>query len=422
MKFLSFCISFACVLNCTILVNRSLAEEMLLPSEFLTEVSLKSWNSESQTFTWSLPAEERSLSPLDTETFLCWGKPRPFTRGQACLVLNSGSIFVGTLGIFHDEKVVLSTEFLGVLEFPYENVAGILLPSVVGVAPCDRLLWELETRNFPQDTLILRDGSRLEGMFEIIEENRAIFDTDEASPWREKRWTPQLSEVFALAFSSRLRASVEKQTAGTRYFRLGLADGSLFSMNLSDPEWAEKMNQIPIEGISYIESPPQSMKYINPELTAATEAAKQVRWLDAVPPSHFEYASVLGKSGFSWNYGRNRSATGAPLQTNGNLYPHGLGVLPGMSLKWKLDGNFRKLVVFPAIDDGNLPGTSAVFRILTDGKPRAEIEVHRGETPSCCWIDVSEVKEIQLVTVSSPDSSAMQPPVRGSWLRGVLIP
>jgi hypothetical protein len=126
--------------------------------------------------------------------------------------------------------------------------------------------------------------------------------------------------------------------------------------------------------------------------------------------------------GMRWEARIDRSVTGGPLVASGRTYSRGFGVHAPSRMTWKLDGAWKHLRGFVAVDDEVLRLSSrgsVVFRVLVDGKPLfTSKEMHGGDPPAAITpIELAGAKELEL-DVDAADGSIVAD--RADWLEMVL--
>jgi hypothetical protein len=117
-----------------------------------------------------------------------------------------------------------------------------------------------------------------------------------------------------------------------------------------------------------------------------------------------------------------RSVSGGILTAGGKPAPRGLGMHAPGTIRWKLDGTWKRLRGAVAVDDDTLRLTSrgsVIFRVKVDGKVRFESsEMHGGDPPATFeQVDLAGATDL-LLEVDVADGSSVAD--RADWLHMVL--
>lgn len=105
------------------------------------------------------------------------------------------------------------------------------------------------------------------------------------------------------------------------------------------------------------------------------------------------------------------------LQSGGTLYASGIYAHAPAKHVWNLGGGWKKLVGSAGIQDGN--GGSVVFEVLGDGRSLWKSkEIEGGSPPAAFDVDVSSVKQLELVVSDAGDGTGSD---WGVWLAPKLV-
>jgi len=149
-----------------------------------------------------------------------------------------------------------------------------------------------------------------------------------------------------------------------------------------------------------------------------------VAYLSDLEPSAFDGGSLFGDDlGMRWPHRMDRSVTGTTLRSGGRGYTRGIGVHAPSSLEFTLDGGWRELRGFAAIDDQVLrlhSRGSVIFRVHVDDRLAWESEIVSGGTAPVTLptISLAGAKKLVLVCDMSTEFAVAD---RANWLRMVLV-
>lgn len=107
--------------------------------------------------------------------------------------------------------------------------------------------------------------------------------------------------------------------------------------------------------------------------------------------------------------------SGAPLDVNGTLHDHGIGILANSRIEFDARQEFRQLQFLPAVLSGS--GERVVFRVYGDGKPLWE---GSGNKPEPVEIPIVGVRVVELVAESPDSAGGALPPTIG-WVEAAAI-
>ncbi len=397
--------------------NSSCAKgDFLLSMGVAPNVTFEKWDTENECFVFQRETRLFSFQPAE---FLCWGGAVPISEGDYALQLVNGGIFAGLPSTPNPETLALETAYCGTLDFKYDETAALFFPGTP-LKERENLFLEVRNQKRPHDVLILRTGERLEGEFLALSEDAASFRTRKLAAPSAENFVPEAQTVIivqknisAVLFSTQLRLTPSISTP-QKYFWVGLKDGSLFPQAVSGTR--PTLDSISRETIIYVESPQKSQKFFSENLTSAAENIPELQWLDELQPSEVLCRSPLGDSGILPCWNASAAAFGTQLRRSGRIQRHGLGVTPGVTLVWTLDGNMKKLGVIPAIDDCSKDAFSASsasspssapavrFIIRADDVVKEEILFNSDTVPRLILVDISGAKRLELTVEAVPDA------------------
>jgi hypothetical protein len=149
-----------------------------------------------------------------------------------------------------------------------------------------------------------------------------------------------------------------------------------------------------------------------------------ITYLSALPPASAVDSTPFGDDlGMRWPHRLDQSVTGTPLSAGGRVYMRGIGVHAPSRITWKLDGGFKTMRGFVALDDQVLhlaARGSVVFRVHVDGTKRWESGVLRGGDPPLAIPAQNLAGAHELVLeVDVADNSFVAD--RADWLDVVLV-
>jgi hypothetical protein len=97
-------------------------------------------------------------------------------------------------------------------------------------------------------------------------------------------------------------------------------------------------------------------------------------------------------------YSVDKTRQGKSLTLAGKSYAKGLSVFGGVSLSYKLDGEYREFKAVVGVDDSIEVANSKVkLSIVGDGRTLFSKEVSRKDKPQDLTIDVKDIKELKIV-------------------------
>ena len=123
----------------------------------------------------------------------------------------------------------------------------------------------------------------------------------------------------------------------------------------------------------------------------------KVRQLSQMKPSEIQYVPFWDQI---WEYRRDIGPGASPITLGGQPYEKGLSIHSKTKLTYKLLGEYRRFQATMGIDDmSDDSGTLGDVKvtILGDGKPLFEADVKGPDAPRKVDLDVSEVKEFQIL-------------------------
>ena len=158
------------------------------------------------------------------------------------------------------------------------------------------------------------------------------------------------------------------------------------------------------------------------DLVAIYMRGGKFEYLSDLEPAAVTIVPWLGEA-HAWDRPRfDRSFMDGPIQSGGQTFIKGIGVISGTTLKYALDGEFSRFTSRIALDDRAGSEGDVAFEVLVDGKSRYKSKTVKalepgGEPLRIDPIDVSGARELTLVVHYVDDS------VRdfANWLEPMLI-
>lgn len=135
---------------------------------------------------------------------------------------------------------------------------------------------------------------------------------------------------------------------------------------------------------------------------------------DAARVEATEYLSDLETASATGVWHKDRSAGGNALSANGKAYEKGIGMQAPCELAYRLDGRYRRLTGFVAMDDDVGSKGSVVFRATADGKTIFEGPSMTGDSvKQLLDLNLTGVNELRLILLDAGDGNADD---HGDWL------
>lgn len=258
------------------------------------------------------------------------------------------------------------------------------------------------------DRLYRRSGpglDRIDGAIESFDDKGVTLDTSlgiKSFPWSE------VAALFIEVFEPEL------QTPNFPKVVVDLVDGSRLPMGL---------RALSPAGLDLMTSAGRGLRLSLDVVAEVFLVQPGVVFLSDLDPQEVPSVSAFGDDfGMVWSMRRDRSTSGGPLRAGGKRWTRGLGVHAPMTLKYTLDGSWKHLRGFVAIDDEVIPlpaQGSVIFRVSAGGKVLWESPVMRGGDKPLRIPDVAleGVTALELECLVADD---MHLGDRANWLRVLL--
>lgn len=150
------------------------------------------------------------------------------------------------------------------------------------------------------------------------------------------------------------------------------------------------------------------------------------RFLSALAPADLGPSDLFGGAddlGMRFPPRMDQNYRGEPLRSGGLEWSRGVGVHAPSRITWRLDGAWKELRGWVALDDSALENQfhgSVIFRVHVDGEALWESPVvHGGDTPLAFpAIDLTQASELVLEVDAATEAFVSD---RANWLRPILV-
>ena len=303
------------------------------------------------------------------------------------LVLRDRDILPGyPIGTRHG-NIVFHAAGLGIVHIPLSAVAGLRRTQDVAIPDSAA----------DHDSLYFNNDSHLAGAVVKIGRNRIAFQSNLGNT------TIPLNRVNHIVLGG-AAVSPTRPVSGSRIFFLNGAslrtpkfNWSNGKLSLVDP--AGKTISVPIRQVARIGI-----------------AGGLATWLTDLTPARIHQVSWIGDN---WPMRRNRCVTGRPLEVDGRVFSHGLGVHVNCTLTYKIAGEYKYFMVRPTMDDSAGAYGRANVLILVDGKV-----VYSGQhlqTGMASTVVRVPLTGAQTLTLKAVDAGRYGVRGRVDWLDAVLV-
>lgn len=261
----------------------------------------------------------------------------------------------------------------GEMEFGRNEVTSLRLAATD--AKVDAAWKELSNRDLTRDLVVLRKGEvldHLEGTVIGIGEKTIQFllDGDEVPVKRER--------VFGIVLA-------KGEVQSPSLIRCDLDNNETIlvdQVSLADGKWT-----LSRQGQNYnaeLEYGPISIDYSSGKLV----------YLSEQEPRSAKYTPFFG---YTWEYRKDRSFEGRPLAVGQRTYRRGLAVHSKSELTWQLGGEFRRFQTVMGYDPEISTASTALVRILGDGKELLKVDLVRGNPPHSVDLDITDISQMTIV-------------------------
>jgi hypothetical protein len=210
---------------------------------------------------------------------------------------------------------------------------------------------QLATTQRPRDTLLLRNGDILEGIFTSLDETTVQLEVDK-KPVKHAR-----GKVAAIALSTELATPLRPSGP---YGRFVLANGSRLS--LAQATGFDGKN---LSGTTLFDTPIRVPLHQVLALAVFQGAAVH---LSDLKPANFTSSSYLTPKE-NWPLVTDGSVAGRDLRLAGSTYDKGLGMHSASRVTYSLGGAYRRFEALVGLDDQTGRLGSVRIQVLADGKP-----------------------------------------------------
>ena len=341
-----------------------------------------------------------------SEDLVRWGS-LPANEQTDQVLLNDGSILVGSVMQISRAQVVVETDVWGELALDRALVCGVIwkLPTEQLKRTKFRDALTAAANESREEKMSLRNGDFLNGR--LLEGNSSSLKfqtevgeidlrTDLAAAWRSRvRFeTFPTSRVVGLRDGTRLVAS--KLRAKQRIeadLQCGLHVGSLLEIRPID----ERL-------ITYV-------RFDNPS----------VKYLSEIKPLGHKHIPFLSTS---WSWGRDRNVLGGQISSASHAFGKGIGMHSTSRLAFDLPEGFDEFQAEASIDQSAGKGGSVVFRVFTsqngsEWEPTFKSDIVRGgDLPRPIRVRLRDVKRLALVVDFAERGDQLD---RANWIGARLV-
>lgn len=318
---------------------------------------------------------EVSLSQILTLKQATASKPPRTAEAEKALTdaaLRDGSrIKLSSLSL-QESRLLGKHPVWGEMEFGRNEVISLRLAATD--AKVDAAWKELSSRDLTRDLVVLRKGDvldHLEGTVIGIGEKTIQFllDGDEVPVKRER--------VFGIVLA-------KGEVQSPSLIRCDLDNNETIlvdQVSLADGKWI-----LSRQGQNYeadLEYGPISIDYSSGKLV----------YLSEQEPRSAKYTPF----GYTWEYRKDRSFEGRPLAVGQRTYRRGLAIHSKSEMTWQLGGEFRRFQTVMGYDPEISTASTALVRILGDGKELLKVDLVRGNPPHSVDLDITDISQMTIV-------------------------
>lgn len=269
--------------------------------------------------------------------------------------LTDGSTLRCRQVLIEEKEAVLEHPQLGTFRVPRSVLAVVRLAAPE--AKVDAAWDELLGREFRQDVLIVRKENVLDhlgGVAGTMDEQtvRFLLDGEEVPVKREK--------LFGIIFYHRQKPSL------ARTGRMELAGSD-----------ALELKQVGFDGAEFKVSLAAGGEVAVPAaaVRALDLSQGKVRYLSQMEPRDVKYVTFF-ENDIVWEYARDKNLDGEPISLHGQVFPRGLCIHSGTTLRYRLGGEYRRFQAVMGIDDAVRERGGNVHVVISgDGKTLFEGDV-----------------------------------------------
>jgi hypothetical protein len=303
------------------------------------------------------------------------------------VLLTSGDVLAGSpIKMSGDQLILrarLSSQGAERTQELHLNMPSVSLIWLAGPADggqreaMERRLMEERRR---RDTLWLRNGDRIEGLFAAIDDKLVDFKTE-----RGKRSQMERDRVAAIALSTELALKPRSETTSTR---LVLANGSRVSLTGLRLDKSDLVGRM----LSGAELRVPLAEYV----TLEPRGSRSV-YLSDLRPARFEETPYFSTR---WGYRKDASIVGRGLQLEGNHFDKGIGMHSAGRLTYELGGRYQRFETWVGLDENTGREGNVTVQVLVDGKAQnlgwnGELDGH--DPAKHISLSVARARELTLV-------------------------
>jgi len=266
------------------------------------------------------------------------------------VILVNGDQIPGSLLQVTGERVRFRAQ-VGVeqeLTLPLSAVSVLWLTSPDDAEDSAAVRRRLGSERRKRDTVLFRNGDRVDGMLTAFEGETMRFQGASGKPLQIER-----ANVAAIALNTELARPLRQ--AGI-YGRAILANGCRLSLASVHTDGQMLLGKTLFKG---------SVRVPLDQLRALEWRQGCVVCLSDLNPKKYECTSFLD---LQWPYARNAGVAGGEMRLVGSSYDKGIGMHSGSRLTYDLGGKFRWFEASVGLDDRSGQRGSARLEILVDGK------------------------------------------------------
>jgi len=274
--------------------------------------------------------------------------PAPPQEEQVILV--NGDQIPGSLLQVTGERVRFRAQ-VGVeqeLTLPLSAISVLWLTSPDDAEDSTAVRRRLASERRKRDTLLFRNGDRVDGMLAGFEGETVRFQGANGKPFQVER-----ANVAAIALNTELARPLRQ--AGI-YGRAILANGCRLSLASVHTDGQMLLGKTLFKG---------SVRVPLDQVRALDWRQGCAVYLSDSNPKKYECTPFLD---LQWPYARDAGVAGGEIRLGGSSYDKGIGMHSGSRLTYDLGGKFRWFEASVGLDDRSRQHGSARLEILVDGK------------------------------------------------------
>ena len=300
--------------------------------------------------------------------------------------LRNGDMLLGEPGAMKGQNVVFTVAELGAIEVPIKVMGVLATKDAKGTAAAGA----------DKDTLRLKNGDVLEGIFASMDETKVQMQGDQGNT------DVELERVERLTLGG---AAVGRGIPALGW-RVRFSTGTV--LTTTSLTWT--INDITIKDPAGLER-----KCSADQIASVEVVGGGLMWLTELDPAKEEATSYFGTK---WPMVMNKNVVGTALKVNNHVYTRGIGVHTRSVLTYDLDGTFRTLTMKCGMDDTAAPYGQANVAVVADGKVLWEAKgIKAGQAMGALTLPVTGVKHLEL---RAEPASRMDVLGRVDWVEAAL--